>query len=279
MSNIIINLSGYKFVKLNDLPALQQRMLDALTHAQVLGTILLAEEGINVALAGQSDNIKRATDWFAEQADFKDIWFKKSNSSFTPFAKLKVRIRPEIIAFDGGQTRPENQPAPAISPIELKKWLDEGRDFVLLDTRNNYETASGSFTQAQLLDLENFRDFPSAMAQLGAADRGKPIVTFCTGGIRCEKAAPWMLQNGFQEVYQVKGGILNYLQQCGGEHWQGECFVFDDRVEVDTNLAEVAKQQCSRCHRAASAAAKRNELYTPNKDCEDCLLMQQRVIN
>lgn len=254
-------------------------MLQALKEADVLGTIVLAAEGINVALAGSMTNISYAQKWFSAQPEFADLWFKESDSTFTPFSKLKVRIRPEIIAFDGGKTKPKLNPAPSLPPSILKEWLDQGRDFILLDARNNYETDSGTFKQARKLDLENFRDFPAAITQLDETDKNIPVVTFCTGGIRCEKAAPWLLDNGFSEVYQVEGGILNYFEQCGGAHWQGDCFVFDDRVEIDPALAETGSLLCTRCIRAASKARSLQLEFSPDPDCEDCLQAQSRAVS
>ncbi len=141
-------------------------------------------------------------------------------------------------------------------PATLSAWLDEARPFTLLDTRNRYEVASGTFEAARHLDIANFREFTAAIeAGLndGSLDIESPVVTFCTGGIRCEKAAPWLLERGFTEVHQVEGGILNYFEHCGGRHWQGECFVFDDRVEVDTRLCPTGASLCTRCHRAVAA--------------------------
>ena len=256
-------------------------MLEALKQCEVLGTILIANEGINVALAGPERNIEQACNWFRSRPPLHDIWFKSSLSSYCPFSKLKVRIRPEIIAFDGGQTKPLETPAPALKPAELKQWLDEGREFILLDTRNNYETDSGTFSKATKLDLQNFRDFPRVVnQQLERAHpecRDLPVVTFCTGGVRCEKAAPWLLSQGYSEVYQVDGGILNYFEQCGEAHWEGDCFVFDDRVEIDPKLNETGATLCSRCHRAASAAQQNGENFAPDPSCADCITARYRA--
>ena len=133
---------------------------------------------------------------------------------------------------------PLRAPAPRLAPQELKRWLDQGRDIVLLDTRNQFEVDLGSFENTLALGLKSFSDFPRATQALPEELKGQPIVTFCTGGIRCEKAAPWLISQGFREVYQLDGGILNYFEQCGGAHFRGACFVFDQRVALDPALRE-----------------------------------------
>jgi len=253
--NNTLNIIGYRFSPLSDLPDIRDALIALLSPLDVLGTILLAEEGINVALAGSPDAINQATDQLRTNPTlsdlFDDFWFKESWSAFNPFAKLKVRIRPEIIAFDGGATQPHNTPAPNISPETVKQWLDDGVDFLLLDARNNYEVESGTFSAATHLDIDTFRAFPDAARALAdRVDKQIPVVTFCTGGIRCEKAAPWLLANGFDEVFQIEGGILNYFEQCDGAHWAGDCFVFDDRVTIDTKQQATGSLVCRGCHRA-----------------------------
>lgn len=250
-----LNVSGYRFITLHNLPELQQGMLEALRGAGVLGTILLAEEGINVALSAPAEAIAKAKAWFDQDERLANLWLKESTSELQAFTKLKVRIRPEIITFDGGTADGERgrKKAPAISPKELKAWIDEGRDFVLLDTRNDYEIRSGTFKNAVDISLTNFRDFPkevdAALAD-GTLPTDKPIVTFCTGGIRCEKAAPYLSDAGVQEVYQIEGGILNWFEHYGAEHWDGDCFVFDDRHVITPELAETNAWLCRQCHTA-----------------------------
>ncbi|MFK7855623.1 MAG: rhodanese-like domain-containing protein [Granulosicoccus sp.] len=248
-----INLSGYRFVSLEYLPVLQADMHAALAQIGVLGTVLLADEGINIALTGTVEQTRAARAYFDSDVRFAKIWLKESESQVIPFSKLKVRIRYEIIAFDGpeaGDRQLKRAIAPSISPELVQQWLDSDQDFTLLDTRNTYEIESGTFSKAEHLDIAHFRDFQDAVNQAlekGELDKNKPTVTFCTGGIRCEKAAPWMLEQGFKEVYQIEGGILNYFEQTGGRHWEGDCFVFDDRVEVDKSLAPTGASWCTEC--------------------------------
>lgn len=247
------NLSGYRFIPLDYLPVLQADLHQALAETGVLGTILLADEGINVALAGTRSECDAARAVFEADERFRGLWLKESTSALRPFSKLKVRIRHEIIAFDGAEARTrqlQRPEAPSLPPETVAQWLDEDRDFTLLDTRNTYEVESGTFEQAEHLDIAHFRDYQRAVAQAledGTLDPAKPIVTFCTGGIRCEKAAPWMIEQGFTEVYQIEGGILNYFERTGGKHWKGDCFVFDDRVEVDKQLQPTGATWCTNC--------------------------------
>ena len=229
-------------------------MLAALREADVLGTILIAEEGINVALSATAESIAKAKQYFDTDKRFAGLWLKESWSELQAFTKLKVRIRPEIITFDG-QTcgAAGREQAPAILPETLKTWLDEGREFVLLDTRNDYEIRSGTFKNAVNVDLVNFRDFPKVAAaaiESGEIPTDIPVVTFCTGGIRCEKAAPYLAAAGVQEVYQIEGGILNWFEKYGSEHWDGDCFVFDDRHVITPALEETNSWLCRVCNTA-----------------------------
>lgn len=230
-------------------------MLAALKEAECMGTILIAEEGINVALSATPEGIAKARAYFDADERLAGLWLKESWSDIQSFTKMKVRIRPEIITFDGGKTRGADghEKAPALSPETLKQWLDEGRDFVLLDTRNDYEIRSGTFSNAMDIDLVNFRDFPTVAKQAiatGKLPTDKPVVTFCTGGIRCEKAAPYLADAGLKEVYQIEGGILNWFEHYGREHWDGDCFVFDDRHVITPELAETNSWLCRKCNSA-----------------------------
>ncbi len=250
-----LNVSGYRFVALENLDTLQLDMLTALKEAGCMGTILIAEEGINVALSASEEAIAQAKAFFESDERLAGLWLKESWSEIQAFTKMKVRIRPEIITFDGGKTQGSEgrQKAPSITPETLKTWLDEGRDFVLLDTRNDYEIRSGTFSNAIDIDLVNFRDFPSIAKNAVASGKlptDKPVVTFCTGGIRCEKAAPYLTDAGVKEVYQIDGGILNWFEQYGAEHWDGNCFVFDDRHVITPELTETHAWLCRKCNTA-----------------------------
>jgi len=255
----VVNLSGYRFVALETLPERRERLERALGESGVLGTVLLAAEGVNVALAGSVAACARARTVLDADPPLAGLRLKESRSAAVPFARLKVRLRDEIIAFDGAEAvaRQAARPtAPALSPETLARWLEEGRDVTLLDTRNAYEVASGTFVGAVALDIASFRDFGEAARAAvadGRLDPERPVVTFCTGGVRCEKAAPWLLEHGFREVWQIDGGVLGWFERLGGARWEGDCFVFDDRVEISPALAPTGAALCGRCQRAVPA--------------------------
>ena len=231
-----VNLAGYKFVSLDALEDLKALLDRRCRELELKGTILLSFEGVNVVLAGS----RQATAEFQAltQADprLADLRFKCSLSTYQPFDRMLVKIKKEIITLRAPGVDPEKERAPALAPAELKRWLDEGRDVVLLDTRNAFEVAAGTFDNAMDLRLSAFGQFAQAADGLDPSLKDKTIVTFCTGGIRCEKAAPVLIAKGFRKVFQLDGGILEYFEQCGDAHFKGRCFVFDQRVALDGNL-------------------------------------------
>ncbi len=237
--NTILNIAAYKFVSLDDLPTRREHLRARCISFQLKGTILLAPEGINLFLAGSQENIAAFKAELHNESAFKDLPFKDSFSDHQPFGKLLVKIKKEIIPFGVAEINPAQMPAERLSARTLKAWLDEARDIVLLDTRNVFEVKHGTFAHAQDFGIDQFRDFPKATAQASASLKEKTIVTFCTGGIRCEKAAPYLLQQGFKSVYQLDGGILKYFEECGSAHFNGECFVFDERVALDAELKPI----------------------------------------
>ncbi|HVJ86321.1 MAG TPA: rhodanese-like domain-containing protein [Caulifigura sp.] len=236
----VLNVAAYKFVELSGLETLRAVLKAACEAVGVKGTILLAPEGINLFLAGTRAAIDEALERIRQVPGLDDLTAKESFSDAQPFRKLLVKIKPEIIAFGRQEVAPATRTSPRISPQELKRWLDEGRDVTLLDTRNSYEVAVGTFAGAVTPPLEDFRHFPDAVAQLPGELKHRPVVTFCTGGIRCEKAAPWLELAGFENVLQLDGGILKYFEECGGAHFEGNCFVFDERAAVTPELAPVS---------------------------------------
>lgn len=233
-----LNLSGYKFITLDEriLPNLRQDLLQHAMENQIKGSILLSPEGINVFISAEEAAIYSFIDYMRSIPEFSDLWFKESLSDQIPFKRMLVKIKDEIITMKQPNIHPEKHTAPYIEPEELKHWYEENKDMVILDTRNTYEVNIGSFHQAQHVDIENFSDFPQAVKKLPDDWKSKPIVTFCTGGIRCEKAATYLMEQGFTQVFQLKGGIIHYFEQCGGSYFEGNCFVFDDRYAVDSNL-------------------------------------------
>ena len=236
----VVNIAAYRFVALEDLPRLQAQLLAAAEQAQLKGTVLIAPEGINLFLAGSEAGIAAFVAVLEADARLAGLTLKRSLSATQPFKKLLVKVKREIITLRQPQVNPALTPAPSVSPQTLKAWLDQGHDdagrpLVLLDTRNTFEVEFGTFEGAVHPDLTKFSEYPEKLAALGSFE-GTTVVTFCTGGIRCEKAAPFMLQAGYQNVVQLEGGILNYFERCGSAHYQGGCFVFDERVALDGDL-------------------------------------------
>ena len=255
-----LNISAYHFKNLaaEALPQLRYHLKEKALELKLKGTILLSSEGINLFLAGLPTAIGEFQAFLKSETEFKELIYKDSYSEEQPFTRMLVRIKQEIIAFGQEGIAPVHEKAPYVEPEQLKHWYDEGKDMIILDTRNDYELRLGTFKNAVDLKIKHFRAFPEAIQKLPASFRKKPIVTFCTGGIRCEKAAQYMRKAGFEEVYQLEGGILNYFEKCGGAHYEGECFVFDKRVAVDPGLRETNTIQCYACRSPLTVAEQQN---------------------
>jgi UPF0176 protein len=232
----VVNLSAYKFTPLDDLPARRDLLRALCTTHGLKGTILLGAEGINLFVAGSRAGTAALLAAVRQLPGLADLAAKESLSAEQPFGRMLVKIKREIIAFGVAGIDPARAPAPRLAAATLKAWLDAGRPVTLLDTRNDYEIAAGTFRGALVPGIRRFRDFPAAVRRLPAELKHRPVVTFCTGGIRCEKAAPLLQREGFTEVYQLDGGILKYLETCGGAHYEGTCWVFDARVALDAFL-------------------------------------------
>lgn len=260
----ILNIASYKFIALTDLSERCSTFLEKATLLGLKGTILLSAEGININLAGLPEDIAEFIRFLHSDTLFSDMTFRESYSDFQPFKHMRVKIKQEIITLRQPDIHPENQTAPDISPEEFKKWLDEKRDMTILDTRNDYEVRFGTFENAQQLHLDDFGGFPAAIDQVS---REKPVVMFCTGGIRCEKAALVMLNAGYSTVYQLQGGILNYFAKVGSDHYEGECFVFDERVAVDASLEPTGTKQCLLCQ---GPIVKQEEMALSSTSCVTC---------
>ena len=266
----IINLSAYKFTPLADLPAQRERLRAVADASGVRGTILLSPEGINLFVAGAREPLDRLLGEIRALPGLADLVPKESLSEEQPFNRMLVKIKKEIIAFGVDGIDPARRPAPRLAAHTLKEWLDAGRPVTLLDTRNDYEVKMGTFRGAVAAKIENFRDFPAAVARLPAELKDRPVVTFCTGGIRCEKAAPYLQQAGFKQVFQLDGGILKYFEECGAAHYDGECFVFDRRVGLDPALQETNSVMCFACQTPLTAAEQQHPHYVPDKSCPHC---------
>lgn len=240
----ILNVSAYKFVSLDDCDALRDQLLDQASTTGLLGTILLAPEGINLFLAGEAHPLRQFLRDLQSDARFSDLPVKESWSQTVPFRKLRVKVKREIIRMNHPTIRPQAGRAPAVDAATVRRWLDQGHDdagrpVVTLDTRNAFEVDEGSFEGAIDWRLSKFSDFPAAVQANRQALEGKTVVSFCTGGIRCEKAALYLREAGLQDVWQLEGGILRYFEEVGGAHYRGNCFVFDERRALDEGLDAV----------------------------------------
>ena len=239
--NKILNISSYKFVPLPDAEELRLLLLDRCLRRELKGTILLASEGINLFLAGPAEAVRAFVSELHTDPRFSDIEPKESWSEEPPFKKMLVKVKGEIIRMNHPTIRPAEGRAPAVTPATAKRWLDQGfddngRPVVILDTRNDYEVDEGTFKGAIDWRLSKFTEFPDALLAHKKELQDKTIISFCTGGIRCEKAAIFMQQNGLPHTYQLEGGILKYFEETDGAHYEGGCFVFDERRAVDIEL-------------------------------------------
>lgn len=267
----VVNIAAYHFAPLQPNEELRCHLRGRCQELELKGTILLTPEGINCFLAGAADAIEEILAELRQMPGFEDLEVKYSESTHQPFTRLLIKLKKEIITFRQQDIDPLNKPAPRLSAKELKNWLDEGKEVVLLDTRNEYEVRLGTFANAIDPQIDEFCDFPKAVEQLPEELKKKPIVTFCTGGVRCEKAAPWMINQGFEEVYQLDGGILKYFEEVGGKHWDGECFVFDRRVALNPDLEETPTQVCWACQEPVTPQEQRDPRFVRGKSCPHCV--------
>ncbi len=266
----ILNIAAYKFVTLSRLGDRRSELRGLCQELALRGTILLAEEGINLFVAGDRTAVDALVAHLQADAEIGPLSTKESWTDHQPFRRMLVKVKKEIIAFGVDGISPAKYTSKRVSPIELKSWLDTGQQVVLLDTRNDYEVKLGTFKGAERLDIGHFRDFPQAARALPDEVRKQPVVTFCTGGIRCEKAGPMLEKLGFEDVYQLDGGILNYFEKVGKAHYEGDCFVFDQRVAVDTALRETDAAQCYACQAILTLEDQQSDRYVKGESCPFC---------
>lgn len=248
----VLNVSAYLFVDLDTPPGQLQVLHETLqARAEALGlkgTILLAPEGINLFLAGPADAVRGFLATLRTDPRLSRLQAKESWSARAPFKRLRVRVKPEIIRMNHPTIRPVQGRAPAVDAPSLKRWLDqghddEGRPVVTLDTRNAFEVDHGAFEGALDWRIAKFTEFPAAAQAHLSELQGKTVVSYCTGGIRCEKAAIYLRELGLDHVVQLEGGILKYFEEVGGAHYQGSCFVFDEREALDSGLSPAVETQ------------------------------------
>jgi UPF0176 protein len=236
----ILNIAAYHFARIEQPAAVAQQLRESALARELLGTILVAPEGVNLFLAGEPTALRALLAEVRALPGCAALTVKESVSEHVPFRRLKVRVEREIITFDPS-INPAQDVAPSVAPDVLARWIeqghdDAGRELVLLDTRNEEEVAVGSFAGAVNPHIRKFTELPEVVLAQREAWADKTVVGFCTGGVRCEKFMPWMQRQGFAHVAQLEGGILNYFEKTGGKHWNGACFVFDERVGLKPDL-------------------------------------------
>ena len=275
MSGRVLNIAGYRFVDLNDRDELRDPFMDMCTVLELKGTILLSPNGINFVLAGSEESVSEFIQYLESDKRFSGIPIKFSRTDYQPFRRMLVKRKNEIISLGKSEIKPSEFTGPYIKPIEFKRLLDGEEDILVLDTRNDYETRIGSFEGSLELGISTFRDFPNAIESIPEEYKSKTVVMYCTGGIRCEKASAVMINAGFEDVKQLEGGILGYFDECGGSYWEGDCFVFDQRVAVDSDLAETDIQMCFKCREPLSVEEQKSEYYVIGEHCPYCSTTMQ----
>ena len=271
MTEEYLNIAGYKFITIPDRNNLREPFKHKCDSLELKGTILLSHEGINIFVAGLESNIITFRNWVIEDERFNDISFKESTSESQPFNRMNVRLKNEIISVGLPNFDRIDSEDGRIFPNELHQRLSNNEDIVLLDTRNTYETRLGSFHNSIELGIKTFRAFPEAVSNMDDSFKDKQIVMFCTGGVRCEKASVIMRDAGFTNIRQLEGGILGYFQEVGGDHWDGECFVFDKRVALKPDLTETGTTVCFACREPLLPEQQLDPAYVPGISCSYCI--------
>ena len=240
----MIVTSFYKYVRMLRPVEFQQRHLRYCESLGIRGKILVSKEGINGAVSGSDAQMLKYKQHLKQNELFSGVKFKDTFAESHPYKKMIVRLRPEIVTF-GTRVNVKNS-AERVSPKTLKKWIEK-EQVILLDARNSYESKIGKFKGAITPDISAFREFPKVLSELDK-HKSRKIVTYCTGGIRCEKASAFLKENGFSRVYQLEGGILNYIQKFPDDHFEGRCFVFDSRLSVPSGKKNETITACDACH-------------------------------
>ncbi|MEM9385199.1 MAG: rhodanese-related sulfurtransferase [Pseudomonadota bacterium] len=261
----------YRFVSLPEYEALREPLLAQCQALAITGTVLLAAEGINATLAGGREALHSLLVWLGESASLANLTPRWSTAPDSPFRKMKVKLRQEIVTLGVPGIEPDRRTGRHVPPAEWNALIRDPQTLVV-DTRNLYETGIGSFAGATDPGTRNFREFPDYVAQQLDPTEHKRVAMFCTGGIRCEKASALLLHAGFEEVCQLKGGILAYLDEVAKAEslWWGECFVFDERVAVDSALAPGSYAQCYACRRPVSDEDRQHPHYEAGISCPAC---------
>jgi UPF0176 protein len=275
-----VNIAAYKFVTLDGLETLRPQYQALCNELALKGTVLLTPEGINMFLSGTREHIDKYLGWVRTDARLAALKWKESLSTEQSHKRMLVKIKKEIITMRMPLIRPELGRAPAVDPVTLKRWLDQGHDddgveVVMMETRNAFEVDVGTFENTLDYRIDKFTEFPDVAAQHRDELAGKTVVTFCTGGIRCEKAAIHMKEIGYERVYQLEGGILKYFEDVGGAHYTGDCFVFDYRTALNPKLEPTETAHCFACRAVVSPRQQLSPDYVVGISCPHCVSVHQ----
>ncbi len=270
-SDSIVVAALYKFVRLDDFEQLREPLLALMLAHNVRGTLLLANEGINGTIAGPRAGIDAVLGWLHEDPRLADLEHKESFHDEHPFLRTKVKLKKEIVTMGVEGIDPNRTVGTYLSPKEWNAVISDP-ETILIDTRNDYEVEVGTFKGAINPETRTFREFPDYVKDTLDPAKHKKVAMFCTGGIRCEKSTAYLKEQGFEEVYHLKGGILKYLEEMPREDslWEGECFVFDERVTVDHDLNPGEFDQCHACRRPISDEEKASEKFQLGVSCPKC---------
>ncbi len=277
----IVVAALYKFVVLDDYHAMRERLLDVCIAAGTKGTLLLAHEGINGTIAGSREGVDKVLQYLKSDTRLADLEHRESRDDHMPFYRMKVKVKREIVTMGVDAIDPNEMVGSYVRPDDWNALISDP-EVVLIDTRNDYEVGIGSFAGAVDPQTTTFREFPAYVRDNYHPAKHKKVAMFCTGGIRCEKASAFMLKEGFEEVYHLQGGILKYLETVPEQEslWQGECFVFDNRVAVNHKLEKGQYDQCYGCRHPITERDKLSEHYLRGVCCPGCydtLSTDQRV--
>ncbi len=270
MSSIIV-CALYKFVRLENFESLKTPLLDVMEQNHVRGTLLLANEGVNGTIAAEQAGIDKVLAWLNADNRLNPIEYKISHHDELPFNRTKVKLKKEIVTMGVEGIDPNRTVGSYVDPEDWNKLISDP-DVVLVDTRNDYEYEIGTFANAVNPNTQSFREFPEYVKNELDPKKNKKVAMFCTGGIRCEKSTAYLKEQGFEEVYHLKGGILKYLEKVDEKQslWQGDCFVFDERVAVNHKLQKSHYDQCHACRYPITEQDKQSDYYTQGVSCPRC---------
>jgi UPF0176 protein len=268
----------YRFKNLIEVRSLKIKLDKYLKNKLILGTVLLANEGVNGTISGTKKDLNEFINFIKQNLKIRKLSIKISQNKFIPFYRLKIRLKKEIVTIGDKTIKPEKITGKHIDPKNWDKIINN-KKYMIIDTRNNYEVSIGSFKNAINPKTKSFREFPKFIEKLNIKKK-QPIAMFCTGGIRCEKASSYLLKNGFKDVSQLDGGILNYLEVKKKDEsisWQGECFVFDNRVAVNNKLNKGSYEQCYGCRQPITKQDMKLKSYKKGATCKYCINLKSKT--